>query len=80
MFDKIKQLGKLKEIKDSLEKEKVESEKEGVKVVINGKMEVEEVFLNPDVKLERQQELLKECFNEAFGKMQQLAAQKMFKM
>ena len=77
MFDNFKQLKKLKELKDSLSKERIEIEKEGVRVVINGKMEMEEVKLNSELDIEQQQRIIKECFNEAVGKIQRIAAEKM---
>jgi len=75
MFDKLNQLKELKEI---LEKEKGEVEKEGIKVTINGKMEIEEIKLNSDLDLKKQESILKECFNEAMKKIQTKAVQKMF--
>lgn len=80
MFDNLKKLQQLKEIKDSLEKEKIEIEREGVKVIINGKMEAEEIKLNPLLEQNRQEEALKKCFNEAVKKIQMMAAEKMMRM
>jgi len=80
MFDNLKKLQQLKEIKDSLEKEKIEIEQEGIKVTINGKIEVESIKLNSSLNQERQEEALKKCFNEAVKKIQILAAQKMMRM
>lgn len=80
MFDNLKKLQQLKEIKDALEKEKIEIEKEGIKVVINGKMEAEEIKLNPSLEQKCQEEALKECFNEAIKKIQMIAAEKMMRM
>jgi len=77
MFDNFKQLKKLKELKDSLAKERIEIEKEGIKVVINGKMEMEEVKLNSELDIEQQQRIIKDCFNEAVRKIQRIAAEKM---
>ena len=78
MFDKLKQLHQLKKMKDILEKEKREVEKEGVKVVVNGKMEIEDIRLNPEMDVEKQEKLVKDCINEAMKQIQQEAAQKMF--
>lgn len=80
MLDKLKQLQQLREIKDALEKERKEVEKEGVRVVVNGRMEIEEIKLNPQLEIEKQEILIKECFNEAMKQMQKEAAQKMFQM
>ncbi len=80
MFDKLKQLGQLtqlKKLKDSLEKERKEVEKEGVKVIVNGKMEIEEIKLNPNLEIEEQEKIVKDCINEAMQQIQKEAAQKM---
>lgn len=79
MFDKFKQLKQIKELKDMLEKERKEVEKEGVRVVVNGKMEIEEIKLNPQLDSERQEIIVKDCINEAMRMIQTEAAQKMFK-
>ncbi|MBU1290013.1 YbaB/EbfC family nucleoid-associated protein [Patescibacteria group bacterium] len=80
MFEKLKELKKLKELQGELGKEKAEAEKNGVKVVVNGKMEIEEVVLNGELNKESQEEAVKNCANEAMKKIQMLAARKMFKM
>ena len=41
MFDKLKKLNELKKIQSELGQEKMEVEKNGIKVTINGKMEIE---------------------------------------
>lgn len=76
MFDKLKQLKQLKDLQDSLKKEMSEVEKEGVKVVVNGSMKIEEIRLNPEMDIEKQGEIVKDCANEAMKKIQMLAAQK----
>lgn len=78
MFDSLKQLGKLKELKDILEKERKETEINGVRVVVNGKMEIEEIKLNPELSTEKQEETVKRCVNEAMSQIRQEAAKKMF--
>lgn len=80
MFNDFKQLGKLKELKDALEKERKEIEKEGVKVIVNGKMEVEEIKLNSQLDIEKQEMIVKECINEAVKQIREEAAKKMFQM
>lgn len=77
MFDKLKQLKELKDLQDSLVKEKTEVDKNGIRVVVNGKMEIEEIKLNPELQKEEQEKKLQECINEAMKKMQMAAAQKM---
>lgn len=80
MFDKLKQLKDLKKIQGELEHEEAEFEKNGVKVVINGKMQIKEINLNEELNKEEQEKTVKDCINEAMKKMQTIAAQKMFKM
>ena len=80
MFDKLKQLNDLKKMKGVLEKERQTVEREGVKVTVNGKMEIEEIVLNPDLDLERQASVVKGCFNDAMKQIQMEAAKKMFNM
>ena len=77
MFDKLKQLKQLKDLHDTLSKEKAELEKDGVKVVINGKMEIESIQLNPALEKEKQEKILKDLINEAVKKIQMSMAQKM---
>ena len=77
MFDKLKQLNELKKLQGEIAKEKFESEKEGVKVVINGDLSVEEVILNPELDLNKQELLVKECVNEALKQAQVSVAKKM---
>jgi len=78
MFDDLKQLAKMKELRDALEKERKEIEKDGVRVVVNGKMEIEELELNSQLSADKQQGLVKDCINQALKEVQQEAARKMF--
>lgn len=80
MFEKLKELKKLKELQGQLEQEKEEAEKNGVKVVVNGRMEIEEVVLSEELSKKEQEETVKDCANEAMKKMQAIAAKKMFSM
>ena len=78
MLDQLKQLQQLKKLKDVLEKERREVERDGVRVVVNGKMEIEEIQLNPQMDIEKQEKLVKDCLNEAMQQIQKEAAAKMF--
>jgi DNA-binding protein YbaB len=80
MLDKFKQLRNLKKLQDELSKEKVEVEKEGIKVVVNGEMKIEEIFLNGNLSKEKQEKILKDCINEAMDRMKFRMAQKMQEM
>ncbi|MCD6178121.1 YbaB/EbfC family nucleoid-associated protein [bacterium] len=80
MFENLKKLKQLKEIGDSLKKEKIEIERDGIKIIMNGKMEIEEVKLNPELRQDEQEIILKNCINEAIRKIQMLVAQKMMQI
>ena len=53
-----------------MSEKKFDYEKEGVRIIISGKLEVLDVYLNPNLEIEKQEELVKECFNEAVKKVQ----------
>ncbi|MDO8424733.1 MAG: YbaB/EbfC family nucleoid-associated protein [bacterium] len=80
MFEKLKQLKQINDLKDALGKERREVEKEGVKVVVNGKMEIEEIRLNPQLDDEQQGKVIKDCLNEAMKQVQAEVARRMFQM
>lgn len=77
MFDKIKQLGKLKQLQDEIAKERFEIEKDGTKIIMNGKMEVIEINLPENIVRENQEKVLKDLFNDAVKKTQQAAIKRM---
>jgi len=77
MFDKFKQAKKIKELQSQLSKEKEVCEKKGVKVTVNGQMKVESVEIDSEADIEKIQDLVKECTNEALKKVQKTAAKKM---
>jgi len=77
MFDQLRKIKQLKELQDSLKKESIEVEKNGVKVVVNGKMEIESVTLNDEISIQEQERAVKDAINSAFRKIQTIAAQKM---
>jgi DNA-binding protein YbaB len=77
VFEQIKQIKKLQEIQNALKNEKIENEKNGVKVFMNGKLEVEDVVLNPALSIDDQEKAVKDCFNETMKKVQMVVAKKM---
>lgn len=80
MFEKLKQIKKLQEIQGALKNEKIDSERNGVKVFMNGKLEIEDVQLNPDLSLQEQEKAVKDCVNDAMKKAQMAVAKKMQSM
>ncbi len=77
MFDQMKQAKELYRLQKELQKESFEVEEEGIKVIMNGKMEIEEISLNKEIEGSEQERILKNCFNEVIKKVQMFAAQKM---
>jgi len=81
MFNKLKQFRDLrsqaKTVQSALAQEVVSEEKRGVKLVLNGNMEVLELHLNPELSKEAQEETLKDCFNDALKRTQRLMAKKL---
>jgi DNA-binding protein YbaB len=80
MLDKLRQIKELKKMQDEFSKERIEVEKQGIKVIINGKMDVEEISLNSALSQQDQEKIIKECINEAMNKMKYSLAQKMSQM
>lgn len=83
LWDKGKMLMEARRIQKELRDTKINIEKnEGkIKVVLNGEQKVEEVYIDPSL-LSSENELLiknslRDAFNEAIRKSQQIAAEKM---
>ncbi|UMX47758.1 MAG: YbaB/EbfC family nucleoid-associated protein [Candidatus Nealsonbacteria bacterium DGGOD1a] len=80
MFEKLQQIKKLQEIQSALKNEKIEGEKNGVKIFMNGKLEVEDVVLNDSLSIPDQEKAVKDCFNDTMKKVQMVVAKKMQSM
>ncbi len=80
MLDKLKQVKKLREIQSALSKEKVEVETKGVRVVMNGKMEVEEITIDNEMENREIEREVKNAVNDCLKKVQMVAARKMQEM
>lgn len=80
MFEKLKQIKKLQEIQGALKNEKIDSGRNGVKIFMNGKLEIEDVQLNPDLSVQEQEKAVKDCVNDAMKKAQTAVAKKMQSM
>ena len=76
MFDKLKQLKELRDLQQEIKKEKYEMEKNGVKIVMSGGLELEEVHLNPALSQEEQERAILEVHNELIKKVQMAMAQR----
>ncbi len=81
MFSKLKQFQDLrsqaKTMQNALAQESITEEKNGVKVVLNGNMEVTSLTLNENLSKSSQEETLKNCFNDAIKRAQRLMAKKL---
>lgn len=81
MFSKLKQFRDLrsqaKTMQSALAQESVTEEKHGVKIVLNGNMELIEIKLNGELSKNAQEDALKSCFNDALKRAQRLMAKKM---
>lgn len=84
MFSKLKQFrdlrGQAKTMQESLAKESVSEEKNGVKITLNGNLELTAIEINPELDKAKQEAALKDCFNSAVKKAQRLMAKKMQEM
>ncbi|MBI4101681.1 MAG: YbaB/EbfC family nucleoid-associated protein [Candidatus Nealsonbacteria bacterium] len=80
MFEKLKQLKQINDLKNALAQERREVSQEGVRVVVNGKMEIEEIVLNPELNCASQGKIVRDCLNEAFRQIQAEVAKKMLQL
>ena len=76
MFDKLKQLKELRELQNAAQQERFESEKSGVRVVVNGTLQVEQIVINPELSVQEQGDAVKDAVNEALKKAQFAMAKK----
>jgi DNA-binding protein YbaB len=84
MFNKLKQFKDLrdqaKSMQNALAQEKVTVDRKGVKITINGNMEVLELTVEEDMKKEYLEGAVKDAINEAIKKVQKVMAMKMREM
>ncbi len=76
MFDKLKDLKKLKDLESSLGNERVEKENHGIKVLVNGRAEIISITLNSELSKEDQEKYLKDCINDASRDAKMIMAKK----
>jgi len=84
MFSKLKQFKDLrsqaKTMQSALAEENVVMEKNGTRVSLNGNLEILQISLNENLNKTSQEEILKDCLNEAIKKAQRLMAKKLQEM
>lgn len=84
MFNKLKQLkdlrGQAKTMQSALSGEKVEIEKNGIKMTMNGNMEIIDLTISTADNKDQLAKNCKDIFNEGIKKTQKLMAKKMQEM
>jgi len=84
MFNKLKHLKDLrsqaKMMQDILAQEIITVEKSGVKITMNGNMEIVSVSIEEEINKEKLEGIMKENINDAIKKTQRVMAQKMQEM
>lgn len=84
MFNKLKHLKDLrnqaKTMQNALAEEKISIERGGVKVTMNGNMEITSISINEDLAKDSLEGILTDCVNEAIKKTQKIMAQKIQEM
>ncbi|MDO9399812.1 MAG: YbaB/EbfC family nucleoid-associated protein [bacterium] len=84
MFNKLKQFKDLrnqaKTIQNALVGEITTVEKNGVKIIINGNMEITQISINESLAKNNLEKTLKDCINESIKKTQRLMAKKIQEM
>ncbi|MFA7662720.1 MAG: YbaB/EbfC family nucleoid-associated protein [Patescibacteria group bacterium] len=76
-FDKAKQMKQMLDLKKQLESKSIKIERDGITVVVDGKLEIIELILNPELSVETQARKLKSIINDANKQMQVKMAQEM---
>jgi DNA-binding protein YbaB len=80
MFNKLKQFKDLrnqaKTLQNALAQESVEYEKNGVKIIMNGNMEITKLTINTDAAKDRLENILAETVNETIKRAQKVMAKK----
>jgi DNA-binding protein YbaB len=84
MFSKLKHLKDLrnqaKTMQRALAEETIAVEKGGVKVIMDGNMEIKEISINEGLGKESLEGMITDCVNDAIKKTQRVMAQKMQEM
>jgi DNA-binding protein YbaB len=84
MFNKLKQFKDLrsqaKTMQSALADEKVELEKNGIKMTMNGNMEVTDIKVESELSKEEIAKTCKDLFNDSIKKTQKIMAKKMQEM
>jgi len=77
MFEKLKDLKKARKMQQAFMKERHTVEGNGVKVTVNGSLQVEEILIGPEVDRDRVGEVVRHSVNQALREIQQKLAQQL---
>lgn len=84
MFNKLKHLkdlrSKAKTMQNALASESITIDSKGVKIEMNGNMEITNVTITEDISKDKLAEIIKKNVNDAIKKTQRIMAQKMQEM
>ncbi len=84
MFNKLKHLKDLrsqaKTLQNALSQETITEEKNGVKITLNGNLEITSVTIDTELNKDYLENTLKDCMNQAIKKTQKIMAKKMQEM
>ena len=74
MFDKLKQMNQIRAMQQAIKQQRVEIEKQGVKVAMRGDFEIQSITLNSELDTKTQEKVLMQAINEAKDKIQAILA------
>jgi len=77
MLDKLKQIRELRNVQKAAESAVFEGESNGVRVVLNGTLMIQEVHLNEQLSQTEQEQAIVQAINNGMRKAQMEMAQKM---
>lgn len=66
----LKQMNQIRKMQAAMKEMRATAEREGVSVTLDGTLHAESVSLNPDLPVQKQGDLVRDCFNDAAKKIQ----------
>jgi len=77
MFEQLKDAKRLMDMQNTIKREEVTAQKNGVTIIINGAFELRDIKLNPALSIDDQQRAIKECYSQATRELQMKLMSKM---
>lgn len=77
MFEQLKDAKRLMDMQNTIKREEVTAQKNGVTIIINGAFELRDIKLNPALSIDDQQRAIKECYLQATRELQMKLMSKM---